>query len=89
MDASRIPAFMRGVDNNGDQQMSPSLTERPGVNHTLVKRAVKCNSYTVDADRVATALIVKLVQETLAPHPPASSGPNHVDGTTGPLRRAA
>ena len=48
------------------------MTEPRDVNHTLVKRAVKCNSYTVDPDRVATALIVKLVQETLAPHPPAT-----------------
>jgi hypothetical protein len=69
--------------------MTTSLTPRPGVNHTLVKRAVKCNSYTVDPDRVATALIVKLVQETLVTHPPATSGPNHAGGEAGPLRRAA
>ena len=69
--------------------MRPSITERQDVNHTLVKRAVKCNSYTVDPQRVATALIVKLVQESLAPHPPASSGPNRADDATGPLRQAA
>jgi hypothetical protein len=69
--------------------MCPSLTEPRDVNHTLVKRAVKCNSYTVDPDRVATALIVRLVQETLAPHSPATSGPNHVNGAGGRLRQAA
>ena len=69
--------------------MRPSITERQDVKHTLVKRAVKCNSYTVDPQRVATALIVKLVQESLAPHPPARSGPNHADDATGPLRQAA
>ena len=68
--------------------MGSSLTE-PRVNHTLVKQAVERNSYTVDPDRVASALIVKLVQETLTKHPPASSGPIHADGTGGPLRRAA
>ena len=69
--------------------MSSSLTEPRDVKHTLVKRAIKCNSYTVDPDQVATALIVKLVQETLAPHPPALGGPNHANGTGGPLRQAA
>ena len=69
--------------------MSSSLTPTRNVNHTLVKRAVKCNSYTVDPDRVATALIVKLVEATLAPHPPARSGPNHANGVAGPLRQAA
>ena len=89
MDASRIPRHTAGVDNYRDRAMSSSLTEPRNVNHTLVKRAVKCNSYTVDPDRVATALIVKLVQETLAPHPPATSGPNHSNGAAGPLRQAA
>lgn len=65
------------------------MTERPDMNHTLVKRAVKLNSYTIDPDQVAMALIVKLVQETLEPHPPARSGPNHVNGADGHLRRAA
>lgn len=69
--------------------MRPSITERQDVNHTLVKRAVKCNSYNVDPQRVATALIVKLVQESLAPHPPARSGPSRAGDATGPLRRAA
>jgi len=69
--------------------MSSSLTEPRHADHKLVKRAVKCNSYTVDPDRVATALIVKLVQETLAPHPPAKSGPTHANGTGGRLRQAA
>lgn len=69
--------------------MRPSITERRDANHTLVKRAVKCNSYSVDPHRVATALIVKLVQESLAPHPPARSGPNPADDATGPLRQAA
>ncbi len=69
--------------------MSSSLTRPRDVKHTLVKRAVKCNSYTVDANRVASALIVKLVQETLDSYPPATSGPNHANGAGGPLRQAA
>lgn len=69
--------------------MSSSLTEPRNVKHTLVKRAVKCKSYTVDPDRVASALIVKLVQETLVSYPPATSGPNHANGAGGPLRQAA
>jgi hypothetical protein len=69
--------------------MSSSLTQPRNVKHTLVKRAVKCNSYMVDPDRVATALIVKLVQETLASHPPAIGGSNHSNGAGGPLRQAA
>ncbi len=68
--------------------MGSSLTE-PRVNHTLVKQAVERNSYTVDPERVASALIVKLVQGTLTAHPPASSGPTPADGATGRLRRAA
>lgn len=59
------------------------------MNHTRVKRAVKGNSYTVDPQQVATALIVKLVQDTLTPHPPATSGPSHANGAGGPLRQAA
>ena len=69
--------------------MGPTITERNDLDHTLVKRAVKGNSYTVDPQRVATALIVKLVQESLAPHPPAASGPSPADAATGPLRQAA
>jgi hypothetical protein len=68
--------------------MGSSLKD-PGVNHTLVKQAVERNSYTVDPDRVASALIVKLVQETLTTHPPASCGPTPAAGTRGRLRRAA
>ena len=69
--------------------MRPTITERHDPSHALVKRAVKHNSYTVDPQRVATALIVKLVEESLMPHPPAASGPNPADDATGPLRQAA
>ena len=89
VDASTIPPRGAGVDKKGDPAMKSSLTDRPDVKHNLVKRAIKCNSYTVDPDRVASALIVKLVQETLMPYPPATSGPNHANGATGPLRQAA
>ena len=69
--------------------LGTSMTERPDMNHTMVKRAVKCKSYTIDPDQVATALIVKLVQETLDAQPPARSGPNQSNGAAGHLRRAA
>jgi len=56
---------------------------------TRLKRQVARNSYTVDPRQVATAIIVKLVQETTSSPDPFSSGPTRSAGSAGPFRRAA
>ena len=49
----------------------------PTDNHkqSKLRRRLERNSYTVDPQRVAGALIVRLVQESVAPRPPATGGP--------------
>lgn len=54
-----------------------------------LRRQLASNSYTVDPQRVAGALIVRLVQESVAPRPPAKDGPSRVDRVAAHLRQAA
>ena len=55
-----------------------------------LRRQLASNSYTVDPQRVAGALIVRLVQESVsAPRPPAKDGPSRVNGVAAHLRQAA
>ncbi len=65
------------------------MTQRTDKNPRQLKRAVQRNSYTVDPQRVAGALIVRLIQESVAPKPPATGGPSHATDATGRLRQAA
>ena len=48
-----------------------------------LRRQLASNSYTVDPQRVAGALIVRLVQESVTPRPPAKDGPSRVNGVAG------
>jgi hypothetical protein len=54
-----------------------------------LRRQLERNSYTVDPQRVAGALIVRLVQESVAPKPPGTGGPTRADGVAAQLRQAA
>ena len=63
----------------------------PTDNHkqSKLRRQLERNSYTVDPQRVAGALIVRLVQESVAPKPPATGGPTRANGVAAQLRQAA
>jgi hypothetical protein len=55
-----------------------------------LKRQVACNSYAVDPQQVATAIIVKLVQEGRPSSPdPFAGGPSRPAGGVDPFRQAA
>jgi hypothetical protein len=55
-----------------------------------LKKQVACNSYAVDPQRVATAIIVKLVQEGRPSSPdPFAGGPSRPAGGVDPFRQAA
>ena len=55
-----------------------------------LKRQVACNSYAVDPERVATAIIVKLAQEGEPFSPdPFAGGPSRPAGGVDPFRQAA
>lgn len=54
-----------------------------------LKRQVARNSYTVDPQRVATAIIVKLVQEGPSAPDPFSGGPTPGTGGVDRFRQAA
>jgi hypothetical protein len=54
-----------------------------------LKRQLASNSYTVDPQRVAGALIVRLVEESVAPRPSAPGGPTRAMHVGGQLRQAA
>ncbi len=54
-----------------------------------LKRQLASNSYTVDPQRVAGALIVRLVEESVAPRPSAPGGPTRATHVGGQLRQAA
>ncbi len=65
------------------------MPQETDKNPGQLKRAVERNNYTVDPQRVAGALIVRLIQESVAPNPPATGGPSRATAATGPLRQAA
>lgn len=54
-----------------------------------LKRQVARNSYTVDPERVATAIIVKLASERPSSPDPFSGGPNRLTGGADRFRQAA
>ena len=54
-----------------------------------LRRQLASNSYTVDPQRVASALIVRLVEESVLPRPPAPGGPTHATRVAAQLRQAA
>ena len=54
-----------------------------------LRRQLASNSYTVDPQRVAGALIVRLVQESVAPRPPGPGGPTRAKDVAAQLRQAA
>ena len=54
-----------------------------------LKRQVARNSYTVDPQRVATAIIMKLVQEAPSSPDPFSSGPTRSARAADRFRQAA
>jgi len=54
-----------------------------------LKSQVAHNSYTVDPERVATAIIVKLVQEGPSAPDPFGGGPTRRSGAVDRFRRAA
>jgi hypothetical protein len=62
--------------------------QRRDTNRRL-KRQVECKKYRVDPDRVASALIVRLVLQEGALAPPPTDGPNHANGVAGRIRQAA
>jgi hypothetical protein len=58
--------------------------------HRKLKRQVACNAYAVDPQRVATAIIVKLVQEGRPSSPdPFAGGPSRPAGGVDRFRQAA
>lgn len=57
--------------------------------HRKLKRQVARNSYAVDPQRVATAIIVKLVQEGPSSPDPFAGGPSRPAGGVDPFRQAA
>jgi hypothetical protein len=63
------------------------MNHHEDMNQRRLKRAVERNSYAVDPERVAGALIVRLVQESVAPRP--TGGPTRSNGARAHLRQAA
>ena len=61
----------------------------PNSRQRRVKNQVARNSYTVDPQRVATAIIVRLVQEDLSAPDPFSGGPTPPSGGVDRFRQAA
>ena len=62
---------------------------RHETQHRRLKRQVARNSYAVDPQRVATAIIVKLVQGAPSSPDPFAGGPSRPVGGVGPFRQAA
>ena len=85
VDASCIPRRGATVDT----PIRRAMRERRQDTNMNLKRQVACNNYTVDPQRVASALIVRLVQESVLPQSPATGGPNPAGDAAGRLRQAA
>jgi hypothetical protein len=59
------------------------------IRHRKLKKQVAGNSYAVDPERVATAIIVKLVQEAPSSPDPFAGGPSRRRRGIAPSRQAA
>ena len=100
LDGNRMPSKGNGADKkpeSGDD-MGAWMRDTRNTRHNKrqdrrqqrrLKRQVACNSYAVDPQRVATAIIVKLVQEDPSSPDPFADGPSRPIGGLGPFRQAA
>jgi hypothetical protein len=97
LDANRMPSPGNGVDREHmgawmrDTRHNQRQNQRQDKRqHRKLKRQVAHNSYAVDPERVATAIIVKLAQEGDPFSPdPFADGPSRPVGRLGPFRQAA
>jgi len=85
-----MPVVVRRVDNDPEPIGEPAMAARTrDIRQRTLKKQVARNSYTVDPERVATAIIVKLVQAGPSAPDPFSGGPTRRARGTDRFRQAA
>ena len=89
MDANRMPLRTRQVDNHPGPIGEPMGARTNDTRQRTLKKQVAHNSYTVDPERVATAIIVKLVQGGPSAPDPLSGGPTRRARGADRFRQAA
>jgi hypothetical protein len=88
MDGNRMPPLVCRVDKHPDD-WSLMGARTHNTSKRRLKSQVAHNSYTVDPQRVATAIIVRLVQEGPSAPDPFRGGPTRRAGAAERFRRAA